>query len=150
MSCGVGCRHGLDLALLWLWHRRAAAALIHLPRHQPGNFHYTAGATTKRKKKLVLCLIKLFSPHQSWACLRAFLSSLDPTARGEETGNSHLSMAALSWWQSLQGFWPHPVLNLFPPLLTATADVKIPKLANSPIIFVKTIFIFHKSLFQLI
>ena len=28
MSCGVGHRLGLDLALLWLWHRLAAAALI--------------------------------------------------------------------------------------------------------------------------
>jgi len=28
MSCGVGCRCGLDPALLWLWHRPAAAALI--------------------------------------------------------------------------------------------------------------------------
>ena len=26
MSCGVGCRHGSDLALLWLWHRPAATA----------------------------------------------------------------------------------------------------------------------------
>ena len=28
MSCGVGCRCGLDLALLWLWCRPAATALI--------------------------------------------------------------------------------------------------------------------------
>ena len=28
MSCGVGQRGGSDLALLWLWHRQAAAALI--------------------------------------------------------------------------------------------------------------------------
>ena len=28
MSCGVGCRRGLDPALLWLWHRLAAAAPI--------------------------------------------------------------------------------------------------------------------------
>ena len=28
MSCSVGCRCSLDLALLWLWHRLAAAALI--------------------------------------------------------------------------------------------------------------------------
>ena len=26
MSCGVGCRHGSDLALLWLWLRPAALA----------------------------------------------------------------------------------------------------------------------------
>ena len=28
MSCGVGRRWGLDLALLWLWRRPAAIALI--------------------------------------------------------------------------------------------------------------------------
>ena len=28
MSCGVGHRYGSDLALLWLWHRPAAVALI--------------------------------------------------------------------------------------------------------------------------
>ena len=28
MSCGVGCRCGFDLALLWLWCRPAAVALI--------------------------------------------------------------------------------------------------------------------------
>ena len=30
MSCGVGCRHGSDPVLLWLWRRLAAAALIQL------------------------------------------------------------------------------------------------------------------------
>ena len=28
MSCGVGCRHGSDPVLLWLWHRPAAATPI--------------------------------------------------------------------------------------------------------------------------
>ena len=28
MSCGVGCRRGLDSELLWLWHRLRATALI--------------------------------------------------------------------------------------------------------------------------
>ena len=31
MICGVGCRCGLDLALLWLWHRLAAVAQIPPP-----------------------------------------------------------------------------------------------------------------------
>ena len=30
MSCGVGCRYGLDLARLWLWGRLATVALIDL------------------------------------------------------------------------------------------------------------------------
>ena len=28
MSCGVGCRRGLDPTLLWLWRRPVATALI--------------------------------------------------------------------------------------------------------------------------
>ena len=28
MSCGVGCRHGSDPVLLWLWRRLAAVDLI--------------------------------------------------------------------------------------------------------------------------
>ena len=28
MSCGVGCRHGSDPTLLWLWCRLVATALI--------------------------------------------------------------------------------------------------------------------------
>ena len=28
LSCDVGCRHGSDLALLWLWRRPVATALI--------------------------------------------------------------------------------------------------------------------------
>ena len=48
MSCGVGLRCGLDPALLWLWVRPAAAALIRplVWEHPPA-----AGAAVKRKKK---------------------------------------------------------------------------------------------------
>ena len=28
VSCGVGCRYGLEPALQWLWHKPAAVALI--------------------------------------------------------------------------------------------------------------------------
>ena len=31
VSCGVGCRHDLDLVFLWLWCKQAAIALILLP-----------------------------------------------------------------------------------------------------------------------
>ena len=31
MSCGVGHRHGSDLAMLWLWRRLAATAPIQCP-----------------------------------------------------------------------------------------------------------------------
>ena len=48
MSCGIGCRHGSDPTLLWLWHRLAAAALIcPLTRE----LIYAAGVALKRRKK---------------------------------------------------------------------------------------------------
>lgn len=47
MSYGVGRRRGLDLALLWLWYRPAAVALIRpLPWEPP----YAQGAALKRQK----------------------------------------------------------------------------------------------------
>ena len=43
MNCGVGRRHGSDLALLWFWRRLAATAPI-----QP-QLSYAAGAALKRQ-----------------------------------------------------------------------------------------------------
>src|SRR5512136_595540 len=57
LSCGVGCRRGSDPALLWLWHRPVATALI---RPLAWELPYAAGAaqeiattttTTKKKTK---------------------------------------------------------------------------------------------------
>ena len=46
MSCGVGCRCGLDLALLWLW--LAATAPI---RPLAWELPYAAGMALKEEKK---------------------------------------------------------------------------------------------------
>ena len=48
MGCSIGCRCGLDLALLWLWHRPAAVAPI-----QPlaWELPYATDAALKRKKQ---------------------------------------------------------------------------------------------------
>ena len=48
MSCGISCRCGSDLALLWLWHRLAAAAPI---RPLAWEFTYATGAALRSKKK---------------------------------------------------------------------------------------------------
>ena len=48
MSCGVGRRCGLDLELLWLWHRPAAVALMQPPAWEPP---YAMGAALKSKRK---------------------------------------------------------------------------------------------------
>ena len=46
--CGVGRRWGLDLALLWLWHRLAAVTLIRPIAWEP---LYAVGAALKKAKK---------------------------------------------------------------------------------------------------
>ena len=48
MSCGVGCRSGLDLALLWLWYRPAATARI---RPLAWESPYAEGAALEKAKK---------------------------------------------------------------------------------------------------
>ena len=47
MSCGIGCRRGLDLALLWLWYKPEALALI---RPLAWELLCAAGVTQKRWK----------------------------------------------------------------------------------------------------
>ena len=47
MGCGVGCRHGLDLVLLRLWHRPAAVALVRPLAWEPP---YAVGLALKRPK----------------------------------------------------------------------------------------------------
>ena len=48
MSCGVGCRHGLDPMLLWLWYRPAAAGPIGPLAWEPP---YAEGAAQEMPKK---------------------------------------------------------------------------------------------------
>ena len=50
MSCGVGRRHyvGSDPALLWLWHRLVATALI---RPLAWELPYAMGSSPKKDKK---------------------------------------------------------------------------------------------------
>ena len=55
MSCGVGCRHCLDLALMWLWYRLAAAAPIGPLAWEPP---YAVGAALKKRQKTINKLIK--------------------------------------------------------------------------------------------
>ena len=51
VSCGVGRRHGSDLALLWLWRRPAATAPI---RPLAWESPCAAGAALKSKNKTKL------------------------------------------------------------------------------------------------
>ena len=55
MSCDVGCRHGLDLALPWLWCRPAAIAPIRPLAWEPPHVTGVAlkGEKDQKKKKEV-------------------------------------------------------------------------------------------------
>ena len=48
MSYGVGCRHGLDSELLWLWHRPVATAQI---RPLAWELPYAEGAALEMAKR---------------------------------------------------------------------------------------------------
>ena len=48
MSCGVSQRRGLDLVLLWLWHKPAAVAPIVPLAWEPP---YATGTVLKKAKK---------------------------------------------------------------------------------------------------
>ena len=45
MSCGIGCRRDLDLALLWLWYRPVTTAPIGLLAWEPP---YAMGAALEK------------------------------------------------------------------------------------------------------
>ena len=68
MSCGVVCRCGSDLVLLWLWRRPAATALIGTLAWEPPCAAGAALKKTKQKiKKLNLLGIKFTSKIVWWA-----------------------------------------------------------------------------------
>jgi len=48
VDCGVGCRRGSDPALLWLWRRPAATALIRPLAWEPP---YAVGAALEKAKR---------------------------------------------------------------------------------------------------
>ena len=51
MSFGAGYRHGSDRALLWLWHRPVATALIRPLAWEPPYAAEAAQEKAKRQKK---------------------------------------------------------------------------------------------------
>ena len=59
MSCVVGHRRGLDLALLWLWRRPAAIVSIQPLAWEPP-YAVSVALKTKQNKKLILERYALF------------------------------------------------------------------------------------------
>ena len=66
MSCGIGHKRGLDLALLWLWLRPATAAQIRSLAWEPP---YAMGVALERQNKIKIknkskakCTFQTFLP----------------------------------------------------------------------------------------
>jgi len=66
VSCGVGCRHGLNTVLLWLWRRLAATPPIRTLALEPPYAVGGALEKTKRQKKNqnVIILAQVFGKLQ--------------------------------------------------------------------------------------
>ena len=78
MSCGVGHRLGWDLALLWLWRRLAAVALIWpLALELP----HVTGVGLKSKKKKKIIKDKYSNSLEEWRAWKIFVlfSAIFPT-----------------------------------------------------------------------
>ena len=130
-SCGVGQRHGLDLALPWLWCRLAAAAPIRPLAWEPP---YAVGVALKDKRHTPEKGIGRLrcgrggwggvgGPRQSWAEPGSFSPSVHPI-RGQRVcelrSNGHSTVAARQdrplpvqrLWPLSQDEWakqaPHP------------------------------------------
>ena len=66
MSCGVGCKYGLDLAWLWLWHRPAAYSSDSTPNLGTSMCQRCGPRKPKKKKKEeeeAISLFNIFYPH---------------------------------------------------------------------------------------
>ena len=66
VSCGVGHRCGLDLALLWLWCRLAAATLI---QSLAWELPYASGVALKKKEKKIKHLFVVLAVLMSFITL---------------------------------------------------------------------------------
>ena len=70
MSCGVGCRHGSGLVLLWLWHRPVASAAIRpLPWEPPYAADAALEKDQKKKYHFSLCLLNSAPFPESDRCI---------------------------------------------------------------------------------
>ena len=127
MSCGVGCRHSLNLALLWLWHKLAAVALIRPLAWDPPWYCRCGPKKKKRKKEekrkkkaklFLFFLTSLFkkilwphSQHMEVPCARDWIWATAATYTGAAatpdplthcTGWDGIEPAPLKWPELLQ------------------------------------------------
>ena len=121
LSCGVGCRHGSDPNLLWLWCRPVATALIGPLAWEPP---YATGAALKgqktkkeeRKKErnpISLFYFFVFLPF-SWATLVAYGGSQARGPIGAVATSLHQSHSNAGSEPSEPRLQPTPQLTATP------------------------------------
>ena len=98
MGCGVGCRCSSDLALLWLWHRPAATALIEPLVWEPP---CARGAALKRqrdkkKKKREREIKKLNHRLRENICKSSFLVAPAAYGNSQARDGSHTPCRGLN------------------------------------------------------
>ena len=121
MSCGIGCRCGLDPALLWLWCRPVATALIrslawilHMPQCGPKK-------DQKKKKFCCCCCCCLFvfvffrsgpvAYRSFWARGRVRAAAVGLYHSHSNSGSEpHLLMICYIW-DLHHCLWQHQILN---------------------------------------
>ena len=127
MSCGVGCRHGSDPTLLWLWCRLMATAPIGPLAWEPP---YAAGAAlemAKRQKqkqnKTKTVNFKLREFHFSFVCLFFVFCPFraTPAAYRGSQARGRIGAAAPGLCQSHSNEGSEPRLRPTPQLM-ATPD----------------------------
>ena len=98
MNCGVGRRHGSDLALLWLWRRLAATAPTGpLAWELP----YASGVALKRqktKKKKKRKEKKKTKIIQGWFNIRKSICVIHPTSRFKEKATWSFQLMQKTHW----------------------------------------------------
>ena len=95
MSCGVGCRLGLDPTLLWLWHRPAAIALIRPLGWEPP---CAAGVALKKKTKNKKRKILSAPPQQAPLCPHIGTTPKNDHSSGLQQHVLALSIFSLNIW----------------------------------------------------
>ena len=65
-TCGVGCRHGLELVLLWLWYRPVTMAPIRPLAWEPPYATDVALKRPKKKKKSNILRKGTWKPGRFW------------------------------------------------------------------------------------
>ena len=105
MSCAVGCRHGSDSALLWLWGRPAAVALIQpLAWVRP----YAMGVALKRQKKKKRIQLQQLRSVEAQVRFQAQRSALKDLALLQVQSRSQLRLGLDPWSRNFLVLWVWP------------------------------------------